>query len=140
MPKNWSIPRTSYDALEKLNIQRSPAIDRAIWACKVDPTKIIKAMEERLTQALAAPAPAPAPAPAAAEAEATKNYQMNKSALKHRPKPVPGSKIVGGDEYVRVSVSYPKKTEEAVEYLAGLFKLSYEETVRLSLEAYIKHL
>ena len=55
-------------------------------------------------------------------------------------KTVTGSKLVNGDEYVRVSVSYPKKTEEAVEYLSKLLKLSYEETVRLALEAYIKHL
>ena len=201
MPKNWSIPRTSYDALGKLNIQRSPAIDRAIWASKADPTKIIRAMESRLTQALATAAvreSAPAAdsgaamtgsgavvaavAPAAdsgaamtgsgavvaavavggavagataAAVTATTSSDLSsktstadeKSATKevhsappHTTKAVPGSKLVNGDEYVRVSVSYPKKTEEAVEYLAGLFKLSYEETVRLSLEAYIKHL
>ena len=181
MPKNWSIPRTSYDALGKLNIQRSPAIDRAIWASKADPTKIIRAMESRLTQALAtaavresAPAAdsgaamtgsgavvaavavggAVAGATAAAVTATTSSDLSSKtstadeksatkevhSAPPHTTKAVPGSKLVNGDEYVRVSVSYPKKTEEAVEYLAGLFKLSYEETVRLSLEAYIKHL
>lgn len=163
MPKNWSIPRTSYDALGKLNIQRSPAIDRAIWASKADPTRIIRAMEARMTQALAtatatatakAPAEASAPAKPPDKSEAAPgteapaidcigdgaiNPRVNPSQLPHQ-RAVPGSKIVNGDEYVRISVSYPKRTEEAVEYLAGLFKLSYEETVRLSLEAYISKL
>ena len=64
----------------------------------------------------------------------------NEQAAVLQRKAVTGSKLVNGDEYVRVSVSYPQKTEEAVEYLSKLLKLSYEETVRLALEAYIKHL
>lgn len=172
MPKSWSIPRTSYDALAKLSLQRSPAIDRAIWAAQSDPARIIRAMEERLTQALATatakvaaltpatatakvaaspPATAKEAACAAAEAgttakeagtkakeEALSSPEEQASVLHQRT--VPGTKLVNGDEYVRVSVCYPPRTATAVEYLSGLFKLSYEETVRLSLEAYIKHL
>lgn len=150
MSKNWSIPRETYDALEKLHIQRSPAIDKAIWAAQSDPYIIIRAMMARLDYALAA-AKDKTPnslshtrtikdsetAVGGGEENSSPQEMHEASSAK---KPVPGAFILNGENYVRVSVYYPKKTEEAVLYLAGLFKLSYEEIVRLSLEAYTKHL
>lgn len=146
MPRNWSIPRDSYDALGRMTLQRSPAIDRAIWGARHDPTKLIRAMQARMTEALSA-------GQASDSAQGRNNRTSQGQTVDTGPqlpadeqtpalqrKAVTGSKLVNGDEYVRVSVSYPKKTEEAVEYLSKLLKLSYEETVRLALEAYIKHL
>lgn len=146
MPRNWSIPRASYDALGQMNIQRSPAIDMAIWASRADPTKLIRAMQARMTEALSA-----GQASNSAQGRNIRTSQdqtgdsgpqplADEQAAVLQRKAVTGSKLVNGDEYVRVSVSYPQKTEEAVEYLSKLLKLSYEETVRLALEAYIKHL
>ena len=142
MPRNWSIPRDSYDALGQMNIQRSPAIDRAIWASRADPTKLIRAMQARMTEALdAGTVGEGAQGPSQGQvADSGPLSPEDEQVPVLQRKAVTGSKLVNGDEYVRVSVSYPKKTEEAVEYLSKLLKLSYEETVRLALEAYIKHL